>query len=304
MLSAALVWAVVASGQAASTEMPRPPACGVTPASGTAAAERCLGDDQLRTAEALPKQSAQRNRQLEAAAEHYRRAASLATSGDAGRSSAGGVDEGVRRAASGPAAAGGDRTAGTDRAAAERSPAGVPPGETARRRGADRRRGRHVVVGKAAAARWCRPVSDARSVLRPPRDRPQQAGAAADARARHRQSRRARRERGVSCRRDRSLRRRAWTWRAIRPKRLPLASRVTCRLKLSSTKQGLVSEAKVVRSIPMLDEAALQAVRNWRFEPAIVDGQGRARADGRHGQFHDEIARVVQAFRPAGRRRT
>ena len=83
MLSAALVWAVVASGQAASTEMPRPPACGVAPASGTAAAERCLGDDQLRTAEALPKQSAQRNRQLEAAAEHYRRAASLATSGDA-----------------------------------------------------------------------------------------------------------------------------------------------------------------------------------------------------------------------------
>jgi TonB family protein len=35
---------------------------------------------------------------------------------------------------------------------------------------------------------------------------------------------------------------------------------------------GLVSDAKIVRSIPLLDEAALQAVQNWRFEPAMVDG--------------------------------
>jgi TonB family protein len=36
---------------------------------------------------------------------------------------------------------------------------------------------------------------------------------------------------------------------------------------------GLVSDAKIVRSIPLLDEAALQAVQNWRFEPAMVDGR-------------------------------
>lgn len=36
---------------------------------------------------------------------------------------------------------------------------------------------------------------------------------------------------------------------------------------------GVVTDARVVRSIPMLDEAALKAVRQWRFEPSIVDGK-------------------------------
>jgi len=84
MLSAALVLALAGPGQAQSTDTRRPPACGVAPASGTAAAELCLGEDQLRAAEAFPRQSAQRTRQLETAADHYRRAASLATTGDAG----------------------------------------------------------------------------------------------------------------------------------------------------------------------------------------------------------------------------
>jgi protein TonB len=34
-----------------------------------------------------------------------------------------------------------------------------------------------------------------------------------------------------------------------------------------------VNEARVVRSIPLLDEAALAAVRNWRFEPTFVNGK-------------------------------
>jgi protein TonB len=29
----------------------------------------------------------------------------------------------------------------------------------------------------------------------------------------------------------------------------------------------------VVRSVPTLDEAALQAVREWRYTPPIVDGK-------------------------------
>jgi TonB family protein len=37
---------------------------------------------------------------------------------------------------------------------------------------------------------------------------------------------------------------------------------------------GNVTDAKVVRSIPMPDEAALQAVRNWHFAPTLVNGQG------------------------------
>ena len=36
---------------------------------------------------------------------------------------------------------------------------------------------------------------------------------------------------------------------------------------------GEVVDAKVVRSIPLLDEAALRAVRTWRFEPTTVNGQ-------------------------------
>ncbi len=36
---------------------------------------------------------------------------------------------------------------------------------------------------------------------------------------------------------------------------------------------GLVTDARVVRSIPLLDEAALEAVREWRFDPTVVDGR-------------------------------
>ncbi len=36
---------------------------------------------------------------------------------------------------------------------------------------------------------------------------------------------------------------------------------------------GSVTDAQIVRSIPMLDEAALAAVRRWRFNPKIVDGK-------------------------------
>lgn len=36
---------------------------------------------------------------------------------------------------------------------------------------------------------------------------------------------------------------------------------------------GNVADARVVRSIPLLDEAALAAVRGWRFTPTVVNGQ-------------------------------
>ena len=36
---------------------------------------------------------------------------------------------------------------------------------------------------------------------------------------------------------------------------------------------GAVADARIVKSIPMLDDAALKAVREWRFEPTIVNGQ-------------------------------
>ena len=38
---------------------------------------------------------------------------------------------------------------------------------------------------------------------------------------------------------------------------------------------GRVIEARILRSIPLLDEAALDAVRQWEFEPVVIDGIGR-----------------------------
>jgi TonB family protein len=39
---------------------------------------------------------------------------------------------------------------------------------------------------------------------------------------------------------------------------------------------GSVANAHVLRSIPMLDEAALGAVSRWQFTPTLVDGQARS----------------------------
>jgi TonB family protein len=36
---------------------------------------------------------------------------------------------------------------------------------------------------------------------------------------------------------------------------------------------GDVTDAKVVQSIPLLDEAALKAVRNWHYAPTVVNGE-------------------------------
>jgi protein TonB len=35
---------------------------------------------------------------------------------------------------------------------------------------------------------------------------------------------------------------------------------------------GKVIDAKVLRSVPMLDEAALDAVRQWEFTPTLLNG--------------------------------
>jgi TonB family protein len=37
--------------------------------------------------------------------------------------------------------------------------------------------------------------------------------------------------------------------------------------------QGLVTDARVLNSNPLLNEAALKAVREWRYDPAIVSGK-------------------------------
>lgn len=37
--------------------------------------------------------------------------------------------------------------------------------------------------------------------------------------------------------------------------------------------EGAVTDARVLRSIPLLDAAAIKAVREWRYEPTIMNGQ-------------------------------
>jgi TonB family protein len=38
---------------------------------------------------------------------------------------------------------------------------------------------------------------------------------------------------------------------------------------------GKVKDAKILRSVPMLDEAALEAVRQWEFAPTLLNGVGQ-----------------------------
>lgn len=56
---------------------------------------------------------------------------------------------------------------------------------------------------------------------------------------------------------------------------LALAARVqgVVRIEAIIRKDGTVKEAKVVRSVPLLDQAALAAVRQWRYAPTIVNGE-------------------------------
>jgi TonB family protein len=44
-------------------------------------------------------------------------------------------------------------------------------------------------------------------------------------------------------------------------------------LEVTIDEMGTVTDARVVRSIPLLDADAIRAVREWQFEPTIVDGR-------------------------------
>jgi protein TonB len=39
---------------------------------------------------------------------------------------------------------------------------------------------------------------------------------------------------------------------------------------------GEVTDVQVLRSIPMLDQAAVKAVKQWRYQPLVLNGQAEA----------------------------
>jgi len=47
-------------------------------------------------------------------------------------------------------------------------------------------------------------------------------------------------------------------------------------LEITTNIDGKVQEARVLRSIPLLDQAAIDAVKQWVFESLIIDGRRRS----------------------------
>jgi protein TonB len=43
-------------------------------------------------------------------------------------------------------------------------------------------------------------------------------------------------------------------------------------LELTLDAQGFVTDARVLRSIPLLDQAAIDAVRQWQYAPTLLNG--------------------------------
>jgi TonB family protein len=46
-------------------------------------------------------------------------------------------------------------------------------------------------------------------------------------------------------------------------------------LEATADAKGLVENVKVVRSVPALDQAAIDAVKQWVYEPMLIDGKAR-----------------------------
>jgi protein TonB len=52
-------------------------------------------------------------------------------------------------------------------------------------------------------------------------------------------------------------------------------ARIAGRIELEATvdERGYVRDLRVVRGIPLLDQAALEAVRQWRYQPLLLNGE-------------------------------
>jgi TonB family protein len=268
--SAALLAFLIGS-QAASADARRPPACGMPVTSDAAVAELCLGDDDLRSADALPKASGQRQRQLEAAAGHYRRALSLASRGESRVQALESLikiydaqhlnqPRQVENALRELIAQQPDDLRPAFRLAKLLEEEGLTDAAEDVLLSARRQQPENVEPYRMLAQYYARRATafagQAQQQTPPPA-----AGNPGE-----------RDENGV--------------YRVggpiAPPSRLDVAKyppeavaagiQGNVLAEIVVNEAGLVSDAKIVRSIPLLDEAALQAVQNWRFEPAMVDG--------------------------------
>jgi TonB family protein len=57
------------------------------------------------------------------------------------------------------------------------------------------------------------------------------------------------------------------------PEAMAVAIQGTVGVEVVINEAGRVTDTKVVRSVPLLDDAALAAVREWRYQPTLVNGQ-------------------------------
>lgn len=269
-LGAVLLLSLAASGQASSTAA-RPPACGMTVASDAAMAESCLGDDSLRAADALPKTAAQRPRQLETAADHYRRASSLASKVDVRVQAL----EALTKVYDAQHL---DQPSQIEKVLREliaQQPDDLRPVFRLAKLLEDQ------ALTEAAEEVLLSARRQQPDGVEPYRMLAQYYARRATALSRQAQQQTPAPATGNPGERDENGIYRVGG-NVAPPSRLDVAKyppeaaaagiQGNVLAEIVINEAGLVTDAKIVRSIPMLDEAALQAVQNWRFEPAMVDG--------------------------------
>jgi TonB family protein len=270
--TSALLVSLIGS-QAPATDLRRPPACGMTATSDAAAiAELCLGDNGLQAAEALPKQGAERPRQLEAAADHYRRAASLASRTEPRVQAL----ESLTKVYDAQHLGQPRQVENALRELMTQQPDDLRP------------------VFRLAKLLEDEELTDAAEDLllsarrrQPDGVEPYRMLAQFYARRATALSRQAQQQTPAPATGNPGERDENGVYRVggpiAPPSRLDVAKyppeaaaagiQGNVLAEIVVNESGDVSDAKVVRSIPMLDEAALQAVRNWHFAPTVVNGQ-------------------------------
>jgi TonB family protein len=271
MTLATALLAFLIGSQAGSPDATRLSVCGMPVTSDAAVGELCLGDDDLRSADALPKSAVQRPRQLEAAAGHYRRAVSLASRTESRIQAL----ELLTRVYDARHLNQPREAENALRELIAQQPDDLRPVFRLAKLLEDEEL-TDAAEDVLLSARRQRPDS-----VEPYRMLAQYYARRATSFAGQAQQQAPAPAAGNPGERDENGIYRVGGPVAP-PSRLDVAKyppeaaaagiQGNVLAEIVVNEAGLVTDAKIVRSIPMLDEAALQAVQNWRFEPAMVDG--------------------------------